>query len=150
MRAYSNHFWTIWIYVYPLFFVTIWCVVCFLISAFSGWQALARRFRMQVEPYGDVKGAGPFFYAVQMRNKANYSSVIRVAVASDALYLSILFLFRVGHPPLAIPWGEIKFSKITVFWRRYLVLTLGKAEQIPLRISERMAERLGIMERSPN
>jgi hypothetical protein len=146
MRAYSNHFWTIWIYVYPLFFVTIWCVVCFLISVFSGWKTLARRFRTQVEPYGDVKSAGPFFYAVQMRNKANYSSVIRVAVASDALYLSILFLFRVGHPPLAIPWSEIKFSKTTVFWRRYLVLTLGNAEQIPLRISERMAQNLGILE----
>jgi hypothetical protein len=147
MRAYSNDFFSVWIYVYPIFFGTLWCVVCYLISVLSGWHALVRRFCAHTEAYGDAKSAGPFFYGVQMRFSSNYSSVIRLTAASDALFISILFPFRVGHPPLSIPWNEITFSKTIVLWRRYLVLTLGREEQIPMRISERMARELGVLER---
>lgn len=150
MRSYSNHFWTVWVYIYPIFFVTLWCVVSYCISFLSGWHALIQRFRAQTEPYGDVKSVGPFFYSVRMRYKANYNSAIRLSVASDALYVSVFFLIRVGHPPLAIPWSEIKFRRSTSFGRRYLVLTLGNTEQVPMRISERMARNLGILERCPN
>lgn len=146
MRTYSNDFWTLWVYVYPIFFVSLWCAVCYLIGIFSGWHLLTRRFRAQGEPYGDIRSVGPFFYGVQMRFRANYSSVIRLSTTSGFLFVSIFFLFRVGHPPLSIPWNEITISKETVFWRRYLVLTLGNEERIPMRISERMAQNLGILE----
>jgi hypothetical protein len=80
----------------------------------------------------------------------HYSSVIRMIAAEDALYLSVLFLFRVGHPPLCIPWDEIQFGRTRFLFRRYVVLTLGKTERIPMRISERMARNLGILNRLPN
>jgi hypothetical protein len=75
--------------------------------------------------------------------------VIRIIAAEDALYFSVLFLFRVGHPPLRIPWTEIKLSRTKRFWRQYVVLTLGEQEHIPMRISERMARNLGILARIP-
>jgi hypothetical protein len=70
--------------------------------------------------------------------------------AEDALYLSVLFPFRVGHPPLRIPWNEIKLSRTKRFWFRYVVLTLGNQEHIPMRISERMVRNLGILDRIAN
>jgi len=85
-----------------------------------------------------------------MRFRVNYSSVIRLIAADDALYLSVLFLFRVGHPPLCIPWKEIQFGRTKFFWWRYVVLILGEQERIPMRISERMARKLGILERMPS
>jgi hypothetical protein len=84
-----------------------------------------------------------------MRFRGNYSSVIHLIAAEDALYLSVLFLFRVGHPPLCIPWKEIQFGRTKFFFRRYIVLTLGEQERIPMRISERMARNLGILNRIP-
>ena len=69
--------------------------------------------------------------------------------AQDALYLSVLFLFRLCHPPLRIPWNEIRLSRTRRFWRTYVVLTLGEQEQISMRISERMAQNLGILDRIP-
>lgn len=132
---------------FAIFFVALWCAVCFIISMVSGWFALARRFRMQSEPYGDLKTAGPFFYTVYMRFWGRYSSVIRLTAASDALYGSVLFLFRAGHPPLRIPWNEVRFGKTKRLWRTYIVLTLGNKEKIPLRIPVRMARNLGILER---
>jgi hypothetical protein len=126
------------------------CVIFFLISVLSGWYKLSQRFRAQSEPYGQTRSAGPFFYTVYMRYWGHYSSIIRMTAADDALYLSVLFPFRVGHPPLCIPWKEIQFGRTKFFFRRYVVLTLGEQERIPMRISERMARNLGILDRLPS
>jgi hypothetical protein len=113
----------------------------------SGWHSLAKRFTSDSPPYGETKTVGPFFYSIYTRFWSHYSSVIRLTAAEDALYLSVLVLFRPGHPPLRIPWIEITFGKTKLLWKRYIVLRLGNEEQIPMRISERMARNLGIMER---
>ena len=116
----------------------------------GGWFALSQRFRKQAEPYGEIRSVGPFGYGVRMRFRTNYGNVIRLTSTADALYLSMLFLFRVGHPPLCIPWKEIRLSRTKFLWLRYIVLTLGEQERIPMRISERMANKLGILDRIPN
>jgi hypothetical protein len=134
-------------YIFPIFFIAMWFGVGYLVSFMSGWFALSKRFRKQSEPYGETRSAGPFFYTVYTRFWTHYSSVIGMTAAKDALYLSVLFLFRVGHPPLRIPWDEIQLSRTKYFWRSYVVLTLGREEQIPFRISERMARNLGILDR---
>lgn len=136
-------------YGFAIYFAALWCFICFFISILGGWHSLSGRFRAQAAPYGETKTAGPFFYGVKMRFRVNYSSVIRITAAEDALYLSILFLFRVGHPPLRIPWTEIKMAETKFLWRRYVFLTLGNEERIRMRISERMARNLGILERLP-
>jgi hypothetical protein len=82
-----------------------------------------------------------------MRFWSHYSSVIRLTAASDALYASVLLPFRIGHAPLRIPWDEIHFSRTKFFFRTYIVLTLGNEEKVPMRISQRMARNLGILDR---
>lgn len=134
---------------YAVFFVAVWCVALSLISVMTGWHALSKRFKKQSEPYGDSKTAGPFFYSVYMRFWGHYSSVIRMTAAGDALYISVMFPFRIGHPPLRVPWDEIRMRRTKFLWRRLVLLTLGDQEQIPMRISERMARNLGILDRVP-
>ena len=132
-----------------ILFVAFWCLVCFLISFFTGWATLSRRFKKQSEPQGEIRSAGPLFYGVYMRFWSHYGSAIRLTAASDALYASMLFLLRVGHPPLRIPWDEIRFGRTKFFFWPYIVLTLGNEEKIPMRISLRMARNLGILDRCP-
>jgi len=132
-----------------IIFIAFWCAIGYLVSFLTGWLALARRFIKQSEPYGEIRSAGPFFYTVYMRFWGHYSSVIRLTAASDALYASVLFLFRIGHPPLRIPWDEIRFGRTKFFFRTNIVLTLGNAEKIPMCISLRMARNLGILDRCP-
>ena len=130
-------------------FIALWCAIGYFVSFFTGWLALARRFKKQSEPYGEIRSAGPFFYTLYMRFWGHYSSVIRLTAAGDALYASVLFLFRIGHPPLRIPWDEIRFGRTKFFFRTYIVLTLGNEEKIPMRIPLRMARNLGILDRCP-
>jgi hypothetical protein len=132
-----------------VFFLALWSGVCFLASSVSGWHALSRRFTKRSEPYGETKTAGPFFYTVHTRFWSHYGGVIRVTAAQDALYLSVLFLFRIAHPPLRIPWDEIQITRTKFLWRRLIQLTLGSQEKISMRISERMARNLGILDRVP-
>ena len=132
-----------------IIFIAFWCAIGYFVSFLTGWLALARRFKKQSEPYGEIRSAGPFFYTVYMRFWGHYSSVIRLTAASDALYVSILFPFRIGHPPLRIPWDEIRFGRTKFFFRTFVVLTLGNQEKIPLRIPLRMARNLGILDRCP-
>ena len=124
-------------------------LICLLISMLSGWHSLANRFWTQLEPHGQTLSAGPYFYTVHMRFWVHNNNVVSITAAADALYLAVMFSFRVGHPPLCIPWEEIKFSRTKRVWWRYVVLTLGEQEKIPLRISERMARNLGILDRIP-
>jgi hypothetical protein len=132
------------------FFAALWALICVVISFLGGWHALSRRFGAQSEAYGENRSAGPFFYGVQMRFRVGYNSVIRMTAAADALHLSVLFPFRIGHPPLCIPWTEITMHKATFLWMPFVVLTLGKQERIPMRISGRMAGKLGILEKLPD
>jgi hypothetical protein len=134
-------------YGIPFYFVALWCFASFFLSFISGWFALSSRFTKESEPNGPTKSAGPFFYTVYMRFWGHYGSVIRMTAAGEALYLSVPFLFRIGHPPLCVPWNEIQFSRTKYFFRPYVVLTIGSQERIPMRISERMARKLGILER---
>lgn len=133
--------------LFPVFFAVLWILICVFIGFVSGWRGLSRRFRCDRPPYGDVRTAGPLFYSIYTRFWGHYSSVIRLTAAQDALYLSVLGLFRAGHPPLRIPWSEIRFGRTRFLWRRFVVLTLGNEERIPMRIPERMALKLGISER---
>jgi hypothetical protein len=134
---------------YAISAVTLWCFWSFFTSLVSGWYALTRRFRAQSEPCGDTRSARPLSSEVRMRFKTEYAYVVRLTAAQDALYLSMSFLLRVGHPPLRIPWNEIHFGREEFLWLRYVVLTLGNKETIPMRISERTARKLGILERLP-
>jgi hypothetical protein len=129
--------------------VSLAVAVSYLVGFVAGWQALAERFRAESEPLGETRSVGPFFYEVYMRYWTRYSSAIRMTASDEGLFLSVFFLIRLGHPPLRIPWDEIEFSRVKRFWRRFLVLTLGRQERIPMRISERMARNLGIMGRIP-
>ncbi len=85
-----------------------------------------------------------------MRHGIDYSNFIRLTPGDDALYLSIILPFRVGHPTLCIPWTDIESGKTTHKLERFVVLTLGNKERIPLRLTERIAGRLGVLEGMPN
>lgn len=125
-------------------FAALWTLISFAISAASGWYKLSKRFRAEQEPSGPVLSVGPLFYIVYMRFRARYSFVIRMTAAEDALYLSVLLPLRLFHPPLRIPWNEVEAAPSKFFFRHYVVLTLGAQERIPMRITERMATKLGI------
>lgn len=128
---------------YPLalipLFILFWCAILCLIAALGGWMTLAQRFRLT----STFSGATWGFQSARMRWSCRYGNCISVGADATGLKLSILFLFRPGHPPLFVPWSEISVAKR---WRflffRQVKLLLGREEQIPLVITGRLADRI--------
>jgi hypothetical protein len=90
------------IVLFLLTFPLFWAGVCFLISR-AGWHKLAAHFRTDATPEGQhfsmISGTVGF---------ASYGSVLNVHIAPQGLFLSVMFLFRVGHPTVLIPWHAIQ------------------------------------------
>lgn len=82
-------------------FSAFWSGVVWLIAR-MGWSRLAEFYETDLEP------TGRRFYVGQARvGISGYSNVLRVHVEPEGLRLSVMPLFRPGHPPLLIPWDEI-------------------------------------------
>jgi hypothetical protein len=90
--------------IFPLFF----CGVIFLISRFA-WARFASEFATDYGKPSDGQSAsfqalrfGPLFFG------ANYNNIVTIAASREGLFLApSIFLFRVGHRDLLIPWKKI-------------------------------------------
>src|ERR1700731_4775744 len=90
--------------LFPLYFVTIWLMVSTIISVLGGWHLLSKRFRLH-EPFNGFVRSEQSAYE---RWFANYGRCLKLGVGPDGLYLATLVLFRFMHPPLLIPWSEVR------------------------------------------
>ena len=101
-------------------FVAGWCLISLLISA-MGWMGLAARYRTRAPATGRI-------YAVQSGDiGARYTGVLIFGIQPDGLRMSVLLPFRVGHPPLLVPWSDIDLveDKKTMFGTLF-VFRIGK------------------------
>jgi hypothetical protein len=86
----------------PLVFVGFWMGVCWLLALAGGWHGLASRYRVNGDAtpkMQSISGAiGP----------VSYNYVLQVGASKAGLELRVMALFRAGHPPLRIPWADIR------------------------------------------
>ena len=73
---------------------------------------------------------------------AGYGNCLTLGCNPQGLYLAIMPLFRFRHPPLLIPWDEIKISRTRILFFRYVRFELGRELDIPLYLRPRLADRL--------
>ena len=127
------------IVIVPLFVLTVWCTALFVIGRVSGWALLANRFRT------DSRFPGPIWawQSARMRWGCNYNNCLTFGSDPSGLYLSIMFLFRLGSPSLLIPWPEVTvWSRRKFLFFRFVELRLGREEQVPLMMREKLADAL--------
>jgi hypothetical protein len=122
-----------------VFFAAMWVSVLYLIAMVSGWYELSKHFRFKGIFYGE---SFPFRSA-RMRFYVHFGNCLTVGADQSGLYLSVFPIFRIGHPPLLIPWSEVVvISGETGLIFKKRELRLGRQESIPLRISTSLVETL--------
>jgi hypothetical protein len=124
--------------IFPVLFVVMLCLSTGIISVVGGWSSLSIVYRAQV-PFN---GQTWTMQSGQMRRFTNYNNVLTLGANQEGLYLACMFLFRFMHPPLLIPWSEIKVRRTKGWIFEYVTFTLGHEQTIPLRIRAKVAERL--------
>ena len=124
---------------YILFFIILWICVCKLISAAGGWRMLAGDYAA----LSAFDGQKLWFKSVGMRRWTNYNHCITIGANKYGLHLSVLPIFRIGHPPLFFPWTDISIEAVT---RRFLPdmvkFHFTKQPDVPILLSKRLASRL--------
>lgn len=73
------------------------------VTSKMGWKSLAEKYRFDDKSEGERIGITSLSV-----NSANYNNAIVVKYNYNGLYLKTIFLFRLFHPPVFIPWSEIK------------------------------------------
>jgi hypothetical protein len=125
--------------IFPIYFLTLWLMVAAVISVLGGWHGLAKTFRAR-HPFSGPSWGGQ---SGKMRLLANYNNCLRIGASPDGFYLTTFILFRFMHPPLLVPWSEIKIRRTEAWpFGESATLTLGHEQAIPFRIRGKLADRL--------
>jgi hypothetical protein len=80
----------------------MWILVTFILSKIA-WSRLVEKFRTDA-PF-DGNRIGIISAGI---NSVNYGNSLILKCSQRGMYLKTVFLFRLFHPPVLIPWKEIK------------------------------------------
>ncbi|TWU29856.1 hypothetical protein [Bythopirellula polymerisocia] len=124
-----------------VFFPLFWIGICFALSWMGGWGRLAREYREH-----ESHDSQPIRTAWMRSGRfgwVNYNSCLNIGIHDAGLRLSVLFPFRVGHPPLFIPWGAMASARQKrIFFFRFLEIQVGEPEPVTVLLPEWVGEYL--------
>ena len=89
-------------FLFPVYFITLWCFVLWILSLTSGWGKLAGRFHHPQEFQGEF-----LRWQSARMNLVNFRSILNLGLNERGLYLVPMVLFRPFHKPLFIPWEDL-------------------------------------------
>jgi len=105
-------------------FVIFWCTVTWVISKF-GWARLAKEFATTSTATGKRYGC----VSVLFRPLISYNNCVKVGLSDVGIHLAMMPLFRIGHPPLLIPWRFVeRYAERKMWWCSTLRIELNAAE----------------------
>lgn len=124
---------------YILIFIVLWICVCQLISTAGGWRILSRDYRAAAS----FDGKKLWFKSAGMRCWTNYNNCLVVGANKYGLYIAVLPIFRVGHPPLFIPWTEISTEAGSRrLFGDFVKFKFAKQPDVPVIFSKKLAARI--------
>ena len=96
--------------VFLVGFAAFWCLISKVLSLMA-WGRLAAEYAAPDQS----RPTDGFRLARAKLGMVSYQGVINADATPTGLVLSVLFLFRVGHPPLLVPWAAFEPIKIHKF-----------------------------------
>lgn len=100
--------------MFPICFVALWCFVNWMLAQLGGWARLAEKYPGSPTPTGTkfCGQSGRVGYA-------RYNGILTIHTSPEGLHVAVMILFRIGHPPMLIPWTEIHGATMRrfLFWK---------------------------------
>ena len=118
-------------------FVGLWILVCLPLAQLGGWSRLTLHYRAQT----DFSGRKWEFQSGRLR-WARYRGCLTIGASDRGLYLAVFSVFRVGHPPLFIPWSEITTSEHKGGLFAYRDFAFAKTPAIKLRLLQGLGDQI--------
>jgi hypothetical protein len=89
-------------YIFPFLFVGMFVLVAYMLSK-RGWSDLVSKYRFPEDFSGERVGI-----TSASINGVNYNNCLLLKYNEQGIYLKPIFVFRLFHAPVMIPWNEIK------------------------------------------
>jgi hypothetical protein len=115
-------------------FIALWCIISLSLAVTGGWLTLASHYRLDDEFTGSRRRR----CSARMRWGTRYSNCITPSANDRGLFLGMLFLFRFAHPPLFIPWSDIRATRRSGLLFKYLDFEFVRAPSVRLQVTERL------------
>lgn len=114
-------------------------VLIWLIGRLTGWHRLAKTFPLTGSPPRTLWR----FQTVYLRFGGKYSGVVTVGADTSGLYLALLPVFNIGHPPCSIPWHEMQLE-MKRHWSigEYLEIRFPRVHNVVLMLPAKLAAKI--------
>ncbi len=123
-----------WELLYIIIFISLPLIVLFLLTHLSGWHKLAEKYGYQATFSGKK-----FSMCTGFVGMVRYKNCLTIGVSQEGLYLNVFFVFRLGYPPLLIPWSDIsRFEEKKQWWLTYYLLDVGYPKLTSLKLPARI------------
>lgn len=127
--------------VFPIFFISLWLFVCWILSHVGGWHRLSQSFTTTEKPDNQCLNLASIRVGF-----INYNHCTTLCFSSKGLFISVLRIFRVGHPPLLIPWYELNNPRIKQFlWKRFVIVDVGLPKIVSISLPESVYKQMNLM-----
>ncbi|MAX25005.1 MAG: hypothetical protein CMJ19_10920 [Phycisphaeraceae bacterium] len=90
----------------------VWCLVVWVIAKVFGWQKIARIYPM-THKIPNEKTVG--MQSLRIGYFSQYNNAITYGFSDQGLSLQVLSIFRLGHPPIFIPWEDLLAQETRIF-----------------------------------
>jgi hypothetical protein len=118
--------------------ISLWAGIALALAHLGGWRSLAREYRAS----SGFAGRRFHFQSARFGGWVGYNGSLTAGSDVFGLHLSVWSIFRMGHPPLLIPWQEVSVSIEKHRWISVAALTFARNPGVTVRITRRLAERL--------
>jgi hypothetical protein len=120
---------------FPIFFIGLWCAVCYLAAVLSGWQRLAKHYAATLPTAG-----AQFLFRAGSVGWFSYRGCLHLSAAPDGLFLWLFRPFSVGYRRLFIPWQDIAATAHKGWVVDWAVLTTARVPGVKIRLARKLAE----------
>lgn len=122
--------------LFILVFPTFWCMIVLLLSYAGGWQRLSKVYASTTQPHGKA------FHGISGGvGIVSYRNCLTIHVAPEGIFLSLPFIFRIGHQTLLVPWHAIHSQEAARFrWTDAVKFQVGFPSQGQILLPQRVLE----------
>jgi len=126
----------------PLIFVGFWCAMTYLLGFLSGWRRLAAHYAAAM-PVGGRR----FRFRSAKSGPVRYNLCLNFAAAPEGLHIWLLAPFRLGSPPLLVPWRDISAAPAREFLFKCVALRFSRTPGVRMRVATGLGEQIAAASR---
>lgn len=119
--------------------VFTWVAHNMLVSWAGGWGRLSAAYEASGPP---ARTTWPGCSA-WLGGRANYKGVLEIGVSDRGLHLTAAKVYRFGHPPLLVPWGDLEVGPdASDHWGDYTPFAIPALDGLTLKVYSTMRQDL--------